>query len=164
MGPYKPGVDNDFHTIICDKCGERPFYRFAVDVTFTEGYGDRGFGLLIYQTDNEHMDLEITTFQTSLIWKYNEKQKLWTRMRTNPDIVFNGLVNAGSTTNRLEVDAKPNWTDGLTDYYIKINGKTSIILYALHSNSGKVGLVVGWHTIGVAFDNFEYEELAPIIH
>jgi hypothetical protein len=39
-----------------------------------------------------------------------------------------------------------------------------MILYGQPSESGKVGLVVGWHTIGVFFDNFEYEELAPIIH
>ncbi len=164
MGPYEPGVDNDFHTIICDKCGERPFYRFAVDATFTEGYADRGFGLLIYETDEELMDLEIWPFQISVILKYDQKLNSWTRMRTNPDMVFNGMINPGFTTNRLEVDARPNWKDGITDYYIKINGKTSIILYGQPTKSGKVGLVVGWHTIGVAFDNFEYEELAPIIH
>lgn len=135
-----------------------------MDVTFAEGYGDRGFGLLIYQTDNDRMDLEITTFQTSLIWKYDKNSKLWTRMRTSPDLFLNWSVKPGTTTNRLEVDAKPNWTAGITDYYIKINGKTSIILYGQPSTSGKVGLVVGWHTIGVTFDNFEYEELSAINH
>ncbi len=164
MGPYKPGVDNDFHTIICDACGERPYYRLAADVTFTEGYGDRGFGLLISQTSSEIMDLEITTFQTSVLWDYDLATKQWTRLRTKPDVVFNGSVKAGEATNRLEIVAESAYKEGTTDYLVKINGRTTAILYGKPSQSGKVGLVVGWHTIGVAFDNFEYEELESITH
>lgn len=159
MGPYEPGVDNDFHTIICDKCGERPFYRFAVDVTFTEGYADREFGLLIYETDEELMDLEIWPFQISVILKYDPKLNSWTRMRTNPDMVLNSMINPGTGTNRLEVAAKPATQSGLVDIYKKINGLVVYVIYGKEALPSLPGMAMAWHGMGAAYDNFSYEEI-----
>jgi hypothetical protein len=68
------------------------------------------------------------------------------------------MVNPGYVTNHLEVITKPS-AGGGADYYIKLNGKTSFLIYSKPVVLAKVGLILDWHSISIAFDNFEYEEL-----
>lgn len=164
VGPYAPGTNpGDVYPVICEKCGTPKYYRIAVDVTFIEGYGlDRGFGLLISGGDDQIIDLEITTGQWCLIWSYDENTNAWDLLNPRIDQVWNGLLEPGYATNHLEVEVKSSGGTGSNvDYYINLNGKTSFIIWTRPAQETRVGLIIGWHSVGVAFDNWEFEELLP---
>jgi hypothetical protein len=163
VGPYDPGdTENDTHPVICEACGEKEYYRIAVDVAFEQGYSDRGFGLLIGDNDYYFTDLEISTlFQTCIVWRYDYKLFGWKLLNRDINNVLTGLVAPSYSNNHLEVTVRPSGQEGRADYYIKINGTTLFVLYTQIQDPSRVGLVVGYHSIGVAFDNFEFEEIVP---
>ena len=69
-----------------------------------------------------------------------------------------GAVAPGSGTNRIEVTIHPGKAQGGADITVAVNGRNLILLYDQKVMPSKVGLYLGWHSIGVAFDNFEYEQ------
>jgi hypothetical protein len=163
MGPYAPGDEGDFsHITICQTCGKHTYYRVAVDANLTGGYGDRFFGVTIADNDKELVMMEISTFQSLIVAKYDYKLNNWMLLNANPQFVFNGMVKPGKAVNHLEVVVKSSGTNtGTVDYYINLNGRTSFIIYGRPAIPSKVGLVVDWHSMEVSFANFEFEELIP---
>ena len=67
----------------------------------------------------------------------------------------------GAATNHIEVIVKPTSSAGSADMYIRINNKTLTVLYGQKAEPAQVGLALGWHSVGAAFDNWEFEELEP---
>jgi hypothetical protein len=159
FGPFEPsgsGQDQIFY-ILCEACGENKYYRIAADVTYQEGYGgDRTFGILAGL--GIHDVLAAGTASTSQHALYETFDLLSKRWGGTPFKVF-GAVKPGLETNRIEVTISPGASLGAADIFVAVNGKTLIMLYDQEAMPSKVGLYLGWHSIGVAFDNFEYEEI-----
>jgi hypothetical protein len=158
FGPYKPvgnGTDQIFY-VICETCGLHTYYRVAADVTFADGYGDRTFGILA-GIDDEKKVLgagAVTTLKHALYETFDYPTKQWGGTFKK----FN-VVGAGKATNRVEVEIKPSSSVGQADIYINVNGENVITLLNQSANSTWAGLYLGWHSVGVAYDNFEYEEI-----
>lgn len=159
MGPYDAGGDADqYNFVLCEACGEAEYYRVAVDATFVSGYADRLFGLMTaYTDDGNFMEMGISTFQFCFIGYHNHISGEWDLWNPRFEQIINGMVNPGYVNNHLEVLAKPSAGGGV-DYYIKLNDKTSFVIYSKPAVLAQVGLILDWHSISIAFDNFEYEE------
>lgn len=160
MGPYEPSGDSDqYHYIICEACGKAKFYRVSVDATFVSGYADRLFGLMTTFTDDgSFMEMGISTFQFCFIGYHNHVTGEWFLWNPVVKQILNKMVNPGYLTNHLEVIAKPSQGGG-SDYYINLNGRTSFLIYSKPAVNAKVGLILDFHNISIAYDNFEYEEI-----
>lgn len=163
MGPYAPGDEGDSsHIATCQTCGKHKYYRVAVDATFLDGYGDRFFGLLLAANEKEKVMLGIDTFQDCIVARFDLELKTWQLLNADPAKVWNNMVRGGKQTNRLEVLVKPSGSSTSTvDYYVKLNGYTSFVIYGRPALPSSVGLLVDYHTMKIAFSNFEYEELIP---
>jgi hypothetical protein len=161
VGPYDYSEDpTDLYRVVCEACGEPIFYRVSATVQFIEGSGlDRGFGLLVHDSNTRLLDLEITTGQFNAFFEFNYSTERW-RLMIDPKKVFAKLFPSYEE-NRLEVVAKPSNTKGMVDYEVNINDSTAYYIWSQNKEPGWVGLVVGWHGIGVAFDDFIFEELYP---
>lgn len=161
MGPYKHNdAPEDTYRLVCEACSKQIYYRMAVDVQFVEGFGmDRGFGLLVIDNEDRLYDLEISTAGFSLFWEFDYSTQLWTPLNYRQDQYYTGLVKTVNEINHLEVIAKPREEYGYVDYYVNINNKTAFIVWNKQVKPGYVGLAVGWYGVGVAFDNFEFEEM-----
>ena len=48
---------------------------------------------------------------------------------------------------------------GKADIFINLNNRNWTVLFNQDVESVNVGLIVGLYSIGVAFDNFEFEEI-----
>jgi hypothetical protein len=158
FGPFEPhgtGQDQIFY-IFCEACGENKYYRVAADVTYVEGYGgDRTFGILAGMGINDVLAAgTVSTSQHALYETFDLTTKRW---GGTPFRVY-GAVAPGSGTNHIEVSIVPAKSRGGADITVAVNGKNLILLYDQKVVSSKVGLYLGWHSIGVAFDNFEYEQ------
>ncbi len=159
FGPYEPhgsGQDQIFY-VFCEACGENKYYRVAADVTYVEGYGgDRTFGILAGLGIHEVLAAgTVSTSQHAMYETFDLTTKRWggTPFRTY------GAVAPGAGTNRIEVSVVPAKSQGGADITVSVNGRNLILLYDQKVMPSKVGLYLGWHSIGVAFDNFEYEQL-----
>jgi hypothetical protein len=64
-----------------------------------------------------------------------------------------GGLKGGTLTNHIEITLQ----DG--QLTLNINGRNNLL--GLPKGSGQVGLMVGMHSLGVAFDNFHFEEIRP---
>ncbi len=161
MGPYTPSQALAGVYTVCGPCGTLTFFRMAVDATFSEGQTDRGYGLAFQITEDQFLDLEISPlFLTTIGWKYDRQLEEWEVSNPNIEQVFTGLVKAGRATNRLEIVVEPIGS-GRADVYYKVNGRNAFVLFNRRVEPGQVGLIVGWHSLSVAFDNFEIEEIEP---
>jgi hypothetical protein len=160
VGPYHYNDAKDnFYRVVCEACGEPIFYRVGVTVQFIEGSGlDRGFGLLVHDSETRMLDLEITTGLMNVFFEYNYSTNRW-RSMIDPDRIFGAKLFPSYEENKLEVVAKPSNTKGMVDYEIIINHSTAYYLWSQKLEPGWVGLVVGWHGIGVSFDDFMFEDL-----
>lgn len=158
FGPFPPhgtGQDQIFY-VFCEACGENKYYRVAADVTYIEGYGgDRTFGILAGLGINDILAAgTVSTSQHNLYETFDLTTKRW---GGTPFRVY-GAVASGYGTNRIEVTIRPAKSHGGADITIAVNGRNLILLYDQKVMPSKVGLYLGWHSIGVAFDNFEYEQ------
>jgi hypothetical protein len=133
-------------------------YRIAVDATFFEGASDRGFGFLIYLTDDYYVTFEMATWQVAGLFKYEPGTGTWSELLPWQ---WKGYINPGRQTNRLELIVRDSQNIGKSDITIKINGKVLAVYSGIGIEPTMVGLEVGWHSIGIAYDNFEFEELEP---
>jgi hypothetical protein len=163
FGPYPPkesmGQDQVFY-VTCEACGWPKYYRIAADVTPFEGYsGDRTFGLLAGLVGNDFLGAAtITTHQHVLYETFDFNTQSW---GGSPFKLYPDAVQYGSgATNRIEVEVKPGTSSGSAEINIFING-TKTISYEQEAEQVKVGLYLGWHSVGVKYDNFEFEELEP---
>lgn len=158
MGPF-PSVDSaEGYKVICKDCGIVDEYSMEVDVTYVSGASDRGFGLLLWENDGYYIDLEITTWQTYGIWFYDrEKGNSWNAWYYLMDKPFmnSGGIRPGKLTNHLVAVVKNQDDKRLAT--ITVNGKPLQKNLELKVGPGRIGFVVGLHSLGVSFDNFYFE-------
>lgn len=158
MGPF-PSVDSaEGYTVICKDCGVVDEYRMEVDATYVSGASDRGFGLALWENEGYYIDLEITTWQTYGVWFYDKDEgKSWNAWSYLIDKPFknSGSIRPGKLTNRIAVVVESRGGQRLAT--ISVNGKTLESNLELLVGPGRVGFVVGLHSLGVSFDNFYFE-------
>jgi hypothetical protein len=127
----------------------------GVDATYISGASDRGFGLMIWEDQGYYIDLEITTWQVYGMLFYNKKDGFWYFANDEMDkFLPSRSLRAGRLTNHIEVEVNLKEKNVI----IGINGKIvkSVVLKG-NPGPGRVGLVVGLHSLGVSFDNFYFE-------
>lgn len=155
FGPIPPNDTADAYYIICEACGTPLSYRMGVDVTFAAGYGgDRGYGFLVRLTDDLLWDMEISTFQWGCLWERDIFYGGWSVLGK---CKMSGNIKAGWATNRIEVEVITK--DGFSRVTGYVNGKSTFVSGLEPAAPGKVGLLLGWHSVGIEFDNFEFEEI-----
>lgn len=153
MGPYPISNDGGGYIAICGDCGQPQDYKMGVDATFVDGYTDRGFGLLIREENGSYVDVEITTWQVYGAWLFDTDRNIWGSLL--PDgWKPTGNLRPSAATNRLEVELTSS--EGTSTIQIKINGQL-VDTTEMVAVTGRVGLVVGLHSLGVVFDNFYFE-------
>jgi hypothetical protein len=157
MGPY-PATDSfEAYYAICNDCPAVANYKMSVDATFNDGASDRGFGLLLRENDGSFIDVEILTWQYFGVWHFDaslgkNSGSAWDKSYTPGGWVQGGL-KAGRQTNHIEVTLT-----GGTSLRVVMNGRGGRTV-ELPNGTGKVGLIVGMHSLGVIFDNFTFEEI-----
>jgi len=156
MGPYPISDKGEGYLAICSDCGVAQDYKMGVDATFKDGYSDRGFGLVIKEDDGYYLDVEISTWQVYGGWAYDKSNNLWKNILGGDGWKLSGTLYPSYGTNRLEVDITSK--DGTSTLNIRINGQL-VRTATMPASSGRVGLVVGLHSLRVTFDNFYFEEL-----
>lgn len=159
FGPFRPagvGQDQIFY-LLCEACGEHTYYRVAADVTYFEGHGgDRTYGILAGLSGNDFLGAgTITTTQYALYETFDFNSNSW---GGTPFRQFSA-VRPGLATNRIEVTIKSGSMLGRGDIFVDVNGKNVIVLFNQPVEPSKVGLYLGWHSVGVIYDDFEYEVL-----
>lgn len=158
LGPNP--VENDYlggYIAICEDCGYVEYFKMAVDATYLTGPSDRGFGLVIWENDGNYVDIELTTWKYYGIWyfeKIGERGKnLWYPV-TGEGFISTAYLRPGRLTNRVEVEVANQ--SGRRMAIVSINGKV-VKTFEMYGGPGRVGLVVGMHSIGISFDNFYFE-------
>lgn len=158
IGPY-PSVDSfEGFLALCGDCGSVASYTMSVDTWYVEGPSDRGFGLVLrHKEDGSYIDLEVTTWQVYGVWKYDPTFNTgWQGWEGITDGWVGGGLKPGRAVNHIEVTVQSG--AGRSTLTIKINGGNTRIV-EIPSGSGRVGLIVGMHSIGAGFDNFHFEPL-----
>ena len=155
MGPFPPS--SHFHRNYCTGCGERNYYRMAVDGTFIDGQVDRFFGIVFGDSGGTAFYLGISPWQFYIVGEYHQDGDWWEVV----DFQWSGAVNASYATNHFEVTAQPGSMAGTVDYYLSLNGSTVYVIYGRPAVAARVGLAMDWHAVTVNYDNWEYVELEP---
>jgi hypothetical protein len=147
----------------CIPCGEAEYFRVAVDVQHFSGQTDRGYGLFFWGNDQGFAYYEISPlFLLTLAGQYDYSTRRFELLNPNVDQILTGLIRPGQATNRMEILVEPLSTSiGLANIRFRVNDKTAFLLYNRTVEPGRVGFGVGFHSIEVAFDNFEFEPLEP---
>ena len=114
---------------------------------------DRGFGLLLREEGGAYIDLEITTWQVYGAWYFNNEKNAWGTL-FDKGWQQTGSLYPGAGTNRVEAEITSS--GGNSNINIKINGQL-VNTTTMPAVRGRVGLVVGLHSLGVRFDNFYFE-------
>ena len=153
MGPYPISTDGGGYLAICQDCGVAQDYKMGIDATFLDGYTDRGFGLVLRELDGNYVDIEITTWQVYGVWGFDRGKNSWGSLLKN-GWEPTGYLRPSLLTNRLETEISSS--GGTSTINIYINGQL-VNTTTMPSVSGRVGLVVGLHSLGVSFDNFYFE-------
>lgn len=154
MGPYPISDKGEAYIAICADCGVVQDYKMGIDATFKDGYTDRGFGLVLRENEGSYADVEITTWQVYGSWVYNKSRNSWGNLLSGDPWKLSGSLYPSYGTNRLEVEVKSQ--GGKSALSIYINGQL-VNSGEMPAVSGRVGLVVGLHSLGVVFDNFYFE-------
>lgn len=156
MGPYPSELMGNPYFAICSKCGTATNYKMSVDTWYIEGASDRGFGLVLRENDGNLIDLEVSTWQVYGVWTYDPAEAVGERWGAITDGWIEGWLKPGRAVNHVEVIMKTEGSQ--TTLTVMINDKGGRALN-VDSGSGNVGILVGMHSLGVAFDNFHFEEL-----
>lgn len=162
MGPYQPrgeGYDQANYTI-CIACGKKTYFRLAVDATFAEGFTDRFYGLLIGEGKQFQTIVGISPLQYAILARLDYTKGLWSLLNASTENVYNKDVKPGKLVNRIEIIMSPAGA-GHADLTMKLNGMVSFVTYKIPAEPAEVGLYIDWHSVGVAYDNFEFEEIIP---
>lgn len=159
MGPYPISETGEGYLAICSDCGIVQHYKIGVDATFKDGYTDRGFGLVLMEENGSYADVEITTWQVYGAWVYRKPTNSWGNLLSGDPWKLSGSLYPSYGTNRLEVEVAPQAEKSKLSIYVNGQLVNSAEMPAI---SGRVGLMVGLHSLGVVFDNFYFEgEPAP---
>lgn len=162
MGPYKvkgEGTDQS-HVTVCIPCGKKTYYRIAVDAIFADGFTDRLYGLLVGDGKKYITYVGISPLQIAVLARGDYEKGYYDLLNASTENVFNKLVRPGKLVNRIEIIVSPAGA-GTADISMKINGSLSYVASKLPVEPSEVGLYLDWHSVGAAFDNFEFEELVP---
>lgn len=154
MGPYPVSQTGEGYLAICSDCGVVQNFKLGVDATFKDGYTDRGFGLALWEAGGDYVDVEITTWQVYGGWIYEKSTNGWGNLLGGDPWKLSGSLYPSYGTNRLEVEAIPQGEKSKLSIYINGQLVNSVEVPAI---SGRVGLMVGLHSLGVIFDNFYFE-------
>ena len=160
FGPYEPvgsGTDQLFY-MICEACGLHPYYRVSADVTYADGYGaDRTFGIMAGLTEGKNFigAGTVTTSTHALYETFDFNAKAW----GGTNFKKFSAVHPGSQTNRIEVEIKPALLNQ-GDITVRVNGVDVIVFEDQYVEPTWAGLYLGWHSVAIAYDNFEYEKLS----
>jgi hypothetical protein len=162
FGPHPSSDSAKGYFTLCDDCGNVHEYKMSVDATFVSGVSDRGFGFILREADGKFIDLEITTWQLYGVWFYDpqggDAWNAWTSLLSK-SYLPTGYLNPGVIKNNIEVQMIASDTNEEKDLVkISFNG-TLLNTIEIPKGSGRVGLGVGLHSIGVAFDNFHFESM-----
>jgi len=154
MGPYPISNKGEGYLAICADCGIAQDYKMGVDATFQDGYTDRGFGLILREEQGSFVDIEITTWQVYGAWVYDKSANAWGNLFGGDPWKLTGSLYPSYGTNRLEVQVTSQGGKSMVSIFINGQPINTIEMPAI---SGRVGLVVGLHSLGVIFDNFYFE-------
>jgi hypothetical protein len=162
IGPFPAQGDTSAQArkIICIPCGEKTYFRMAADFTFVDGYTDRFYGLLVGDGEKYSTILGISPLQVAVLARQKQHSNDWDLLNASGEKIFNTLIRSGKQVNHLEIIVKPSGV-GAGDIYMNLNGKTSFVAYKVEVEAAEVGIYLDWHSIGIAVDNFEFEELEP---
>lgn len=162
FGPFEPenNLGEQFRIVLCETCGAHTYYRLSVDVSYVDGPTDRFYGItgLIDATStelNRVIYLGASTWQVYTIRDYDYKESILKELNTNAT----GYLNPSTASNHLELEIKPSAQPNLVDVYFRINGAVMYVLYSQPTVPTQAGLGMSFHSMTVAYDNFEYEEL-----
>lgn len=156
MGPYPASEAYVQQITYCLDCGLVTNYKISVDATYEEGPSERGYGLILRETDEYLMTCEITPWQTVDVWKYEFLKNEWTWVNGK----WTGAVNTGRMSNHIEVEVTSSGT-GKSQISVTVNGRTVLVLWNQPADQSPVGLTLYGHALQVYFDNFEFEEYEP---
>jgi hypothetical protein len=159
LGPYDPGKNagENLNFVLCTACGKHKYYRMSVDATFLDGQVDRYFGILAPISADHVYYMGISPYQFAIVRDYDYSANLAKNLKTSGS----GLVKAGAATNHFEIEVKPAKNSNLVDIYYSLNGKTYYVLTGRKAEESMVGLGMSFHSVTVAYDNFEYIVLEP---
>ncbi|PKN94595.1 MAG: hypothetical protein CVU44_05790 [Chloroflexi bacterium HGW-Chloroflexi-6] len=162
MGPYKvngEGTDQS-HAAVCLPCGKKSYFRIAVDATFADGFTDRLYGLLVGDSKKYITYVGISPLQIAVLARGDYEKGYFDLLNASTENVFSKLVRPGKLVNHIEIIVSPAGA-GTADFTMKINGTVSYVATNLPVEPSEVGLYLDWHSVGAAFDNFEFEEIIP---
>ena len=77
MGPWGVSGADQQHFVFCRECGYAMHYRMAVDIQFYEGSASRGYGFVLFISDEYVYTVEITSFQTVALWRFEFDSGQW---------------------------------------------------------------------------------------
>jgi hypothetical protein len=159
MGPYPSSDSLRGYIAICKDCGSVREYKMSVDAVFLSGASDRGFGFVLREWDGNYIALEITTWQVYGVWFFDagDKETWYTLLKKT--FVPTGSLRPGKIKNHIDVEVAASRVDKDKDLFkISFNG-VPLNTIEIPRGKGHVGLGVGLHSIGIAFDNFHFESL-----
>ena len=170
VGPFPPfqgGFNPQF--TLCLACGERPFFRAAVAVTFESGQTDRFYGMYGpvvpgngYNSIDHMYFFGISPLQAYEVRQYNLVEMNYQDTCKGPTLHDpQSLVHAGRLANHLEVVVKPSSEKGKSDLFFYINGSLVCTLYSQDEAPSRIGLGMDFHSQQVSYDDFQYEEILP---
>jgi hypothetical protein len=163
FGPYPPnpsmGQDQLFY-MLCEACGKHTYYRISADVSHFDGFSDRRtFGLLAGLTDDNILWAgTITTSGHTLYEAFNFNKKEWGGTDFK---LFDSVSRGKGAINHIEVEIIPGSFAKSANITIKVNGEKNVYLENQPIEPTVAGLYLGWHTVGIKYDNFKYEEIWP---
>jgi hypothetical protein len=162
FGPFDPNGNGTYQifAVVCKACGTHAYFHMAADIAFASGIaGDRAYGVGITVPDEFYAGTGIAPSQYGALAAADYSTNKWVGSK----YLHLGVIKPGAATNRVEFNAKPNASGGV-DYYAIVNGNTITVLSnitARASTTLKPSIYLGWHSVGISVDNFEYEEIAP---
>lgn len=157
MGPWGVSGADVQHFVFCRDCGYALHYRMAVDIQFHEGSASRGYGLVLFISDEYVYTVEITSFQTVALWRYEFTTGQWDLL----DGKWTGAVRGGELVNHVEAEVQPGTSPGRVNIFVTVNGSTVLVAYNKLFDFTPVGLTLYGHAAEILFDNFEFESYEP---
>lgn len=157
MGPWGVSGADQQHFVFCRECGYAMHYRMAVDIQFHEGSASRGYGLVLFISEDYVYTVEITSFQTVALWRFEFDTGQWDLL----DGKWTGAVRGGELVNHIEAEVQPGTSPGRVNIFVTINGTTVLVAYNKLFDYTPVGLTIYGHAAEILFDNFEFESFEP---
>jgi hypothetical protein len=159
MGPYPSSSSTRGYVAICKDCGIVREYKMSVDAVFLSGASDRGFGFVLREWDGSYITLEITTWQVYGVWFFDSKDKETWYTLLKKTLVPSSSLRPGRIKNHIDVEVVASREKKDKDLLkISFNG-VPLRTIEIPRGDGHVGLGVGLHSIGVAFDDFRFESM-----